>query len=253
MAQKTIYDVEQIGAIITYMKAQKNITDITENAGISTITTNTLVLLTSFKVFYLAVGQIVTINSINYPVLSVNSKNKTFTIAGTGLYHMSTDPIPVKVLDATKWNLAINYLYGSRQEINEILVNASKDPAQKLIRFPLIWLFVNNDKKMNTWDNIDFDTNLKFAIVHLTKKEYKADDRLTYVFKPVLQPLWELFLATMTSPYFTYMLHFETFDFKYDKYDRYFYGSSDKNAMVLDSATDAIEISIDLQFKKQYS
>jgi hypothetical protein len=152
----------------------------------------------------------------------------------------------------TKWNLAINYLYGTHTEVNMILANAQKDPDKMLIRFPLFWLFVNNDKKYNPWDNIDFNTKLKFSLVHLTDKNYTASTRLTNVFKPVLQPIWELFLDTITSPYFKDVFHFETFDFEYEKYDRYFYGSADKNVSILDAPTDAIEISMDFNLKKQY-
>jgi len=248
----TIYEVEEIGKIITFMKSEKNILDITELNGISTITTDSLQFIFSHTSIWLEVGQIITINKINYPVLSVDLKAKKFTIASTGLYtELAVAPFTKTIL-ATKWNLAINYLYGTRTEINTILKNAQSDPDKMLIRFPLIWLFVNNDKKYNPWDNIDFTSNMKFAIVHLSEKTYKAEDRLTKVFKPILQPLWELFLVTMTSPYFSHMLHFETLDFNYDKYDRFFYGSADKKVDIFDSTTDAIEISIDLNFKKQY-
>lgn len=249
---KTIFGVDEIGTIITFMKSEKTISDISEVNGISTITSNTLCLLHSYTDTYLKVGQIVTLNKINYPVLSVDLNLKQFTIEATGLYHMTTGQTPVKVLDVTKWNLAINYLYGSRTEINEILANAQSDPDKMLQRFPLIWLFINNDESYNPGLLIDFKTKLKFAIVHFTNKNYKANDRLTYVFKPVLQPLWELFFDTMKSPYFAKMLYFETENTIYDKYIRYFYGSSDKNENVLSCPTDAIEISIDLNFLKQY-
>jgi len=239
---KTIYGVDEIGAIINHMKAEKTISDILE----------VNLLLHSYTDTYLKVGQIVTLNKINYPVLSVNLALKQFTIEATGLYHMSTDTIPVKILDVTKWNIAINYLYGTRIEINEILANAQNDPDRMLQRFPLIWLFVNNNENYNPELTIDFKTNLKFSIVHLTNRTYKASDRATYVFKPVLQPLWELFIETMQSPHFTYMLKFETANIIYDKYIRYFYGSADKNEDVLSCPTDAIEISIDLNFLKQY-
>lgn len=250
--QKAIYEVEEIGKIIDFIKTEKNITDISETNGISTIISDSLRLLHSDNDIYLAVGQIVTLNKINYQVLSVNLDLKQFTIAASGLYHMSTDIIPVKVLDVTKWNLAINYLYGSRIEINEILVNAQSDPQKNLQRFPLIWLFVNNTEDCNPDLLTDFKTNLKFSIVQLTNKAYKASDRLTHIFKPVLEPICNIFFETMKSPFCRNMLYFEYEKTPYKKYKRFFYGSSDKNENVLSSCTDAIEISIDLNFLKQF-
>jgi hypothetical protein len=41
-------------------------------------------------------------------------------------------------------------------------------------------------------------------------------------------------------------------NYNFKRYYRYFYGSSDKNASVLDACTDAIEISLDVDFRKQY-
>jgi hypothetical protein len=253
--EKTIYEVEEIGTIINYMKAEKTITDISETNGISTISSNSLLLLHSYYDIYLQVGQLVTINKINYPFLSVDLINKTFTISATGLYTLSSGQNPVKTLIVTKWNLAINYLYGTRSEINEILLSAEKDPEQKLSLFPLVWLFVNNEEDHNPELTIDLKTNLKYSIVHLSNSNYRAHDRLDGIFKPVLQPLWELLFETMKSPFFTYMLKFETGNkenTKYKKYKRFFYGSSDKTGSVLTCPTDAIEISIDLNFLKQY-
>jgi hypothetical protein len=254
MAQKTIYEVEEIGKVVDYMKTAKTITDITENSGILTIYSNTLILLHETKDIYLTAGMIVTINSIDYSVLSVNLTSKTFTITKVvDLFHMTTDPIPVKVLDATSWKLAINYLYGSRIEINSILQNIGKGANKQATKFPLIWVFVNNEEDVNPRENIDIATTVKMAFVYNTDKGYKANDRLTYVFKPVLTPLLYLFLETMQSCYFANVFNFQSRkNYPFKRWYRYFYGSSDKNASVLDASTDAIELSIDIEFFKQY-
>ena len=90
------------------------------------------------------------------------------------------------------------------------------------------------------------------AFVHLSKADYRADYRLDYVFKKVLQPLETLFLETIQSPYFSRVFNWEYTQLEYKDYYRYFYGSSDKNQMVLDAPTDAIEIDLDVIFQNQY-
>jgi hypothetical protein len=250
---KTIYEVTEIEAIINFMKAEKTIMDITESNGISTISTNSINLLNAEQKINLKVGQIITINSVNYTILSINEANKTFDINATGLYYMSIDPVPVKVLGATKWKLAINYLFGSRIEINGILNRLTKDPTQKEIIFPMIWLFIGNMPETNPKDFIDFKTTLTFSFVGYSDRNYIADERLTNVIEPVLKPLLELFKATMTSTYFRYMLHFENYNYKFKDKIWYFYGDATKNVPVFDAPTDAIETTIDLNFIKQYN
>jgi hypothetical protein len=80
----------------------------------------------------------------------------------------------------------------------------------------------------------------------------KAQDRLTNVFEPVLDPLKELFLETIKSPYFYNVFNWEYMEFRYKDFFWYFYGSTDKNQQVLDSVTDAIEVDIPLLFNNQY-
>lgn len=250
---KTIYEVEEIGDVIDYLCSEKTINDITETAGISTISVSSLIIIQSYKVMTLKTGQIVTLNNINYPVLSVNYDTNKFTIEATGLFTTLLVSPFTKTLLVTKWNLAINYLFGTRMEINDVLNTASKDPDQKLIRFPLVWLFVNNKREHNFNTPSDFNANLNFAFVQLTNRNYKADDRLTHVFKPILQPIVELFLEALISPYFSYMFWKDTDWLNYTDVFRYFYGSSDKQQQVLDAPTDAIELSLDLAFARQYS
>jgi hypothetical protein len=252
MTRKTdIYEPEQIKAVIDFLKTEKNIIDITENAGISTITTDSLVLLRAIEPIYLQVGIIITIGTINYQVKTVDLKGLKFTIEAIGLFTtLSVAPF-TKTLLVTKWNLAINYKFGSRIEINELLDLESTDPATKMARFPMIWLFIN-EKRSHDNEDFDYKTRLKLAFVGLSEATYRAQERLDNTIKPVLQPLETLFLETITSTFFTYMFNWEFTKLKYDDYYRYFYGSSDKNQMVLNAATDAIEIDLDITFQNQY-
>ena len=86
----------------------------------------------------------------------------------------------------------------------------------------------------------------------MSKPEYKADYRKENIFKPILVPLKELFFETIQSSHFTRVFSFEYEKLRYDEYFRYFYGSADKNKMVLNAPTDAIEIDFDVTFENQY-
>lgn len=231
-----IYEPDEISSVIAAMQTEHPILSVSENGGVSTITTNNIVLLDGQAPIALQAGQIVTIGTTNYEVLAVTTN--TFNITATGI----TD---------TDWKLAVNFMFGSRIEINQMLANYSKDDDKKLIRFPLIWLFINNERVHDS-NTYDFRTTLQFAIVHLTSKGYRANDRLTNVFKKVLQPLSKLFLETIHSTQFRGVFAFPNMINDYSDWYRYFYGSSDLNKQVLDATTDAIELSVDLTFVKQY-
>lgn len=233
-----VYEADEIKAVCDFLKTEKNITGISETSGVTTITTNSLVLLNIVCPIYLQTGQIVTINSINYQVSNVNQTLLTFDIEATNLV-------------ATKWNLAINFKFGTRIEINQILDTESKDSTKKNIRFPLIWLFVNESRDHDSIE-YDYKTNLKMAIVHLSRPEYKAEYRKDNIFKKILQPLETLLLEAIRSPYFSEVFNWEYMEFKYIDYYRYFYGSSDKNERVFDAVTDAIEVDLDITFQNQY-
>lgn len=254
MGQKTIYEVEEVEKVITLMRTEKNITNITENSGIYTIYSDSLILLREVENIYLKAGQIITINGIDYNVLTVNLNTKSFTITKyVALFHMTADLEPIKVLDATKWKLTVNYLYGSRIEINAILKAIGQGSDKLATKFPLIWMFINNDQSINERENIDIKTECKFSVINATDKNYLAPQRKDYNFKPIIDPLLALFKKTMESCYFSTVFNFETQkNYNYHKYYRYFYGSSDKNESVLDSPTDAIEISLNIDFRKQY-
>lgn len=246
-----IYEPDEIKAVFDFLKTAKTISDITESSGVSTIYTNSLVLLALSYNIYLTDGMYVTINNVNYQVDNVNLSAKTFTIVATGLFHMSTDLIPVKILDATSWKLGIDFKFGSRKEINQLLANEISDETKKNQRFPLAWLFINESRNHDSLD-YDFKTSIKLAFVHLSNMVDTAENRKEKVFKPVLTPLKTLFLEAIQSSYFTRVFNWEYTKLNYSEYYRYFYGSSDKNQMVFDAPTDAIEIDLDVIFENQY-
>jgi len=235
--KKSIYEYDEIKAVVDFMRLARPISSISEAAGVSTIQTTTLKLLDENHNISLQTGQIVNINNVNYAV--IDTGENSFDIVASNLV-------------ATEWNLAVNFLMGSRIEINQVLNNLANDPSSNLIRFPLIWLFINNDRNHNPNDLVAFQTTLQFAFVHLTEKTYRANERLTYVFKTVLEPLFRLFTMTINSTYFQDKFYFEDNRPEFETFYRYFYGSSDQNLQVLDAPTDAIEVNFELSFINQY-
>lgn len=236
--KKTIYEPDEVKAVFDFLKTAKTISNITEAVGISTITTNSLILLEIQYPVFLKNGQIVTINHVNYQVSNISYTNRTFDIEAIGLV-------------ATSWHLACEFKFGSRMEINQILDIESKDSDKRNMRYPFAWLFINESRNHDSLE-YDFKTGLKMAFVHLSKAEYKAEYRKENIFKPVLVPLAEMFMEAIQSSYFSRVFSFEYTELNYNEYFRYFYGSADKNKMVLNAPTDAIEIDFDVIFQNQY-
>jgi hypothetical protein len=103
-----IYEPDEIKAVFDFICTEFDVISISEYLGVSTIESNSLILLNDVQKIYLKAGQIVTINATNYTVLAVDLAAKTFNISAMNL-------------TATKWNLAVNFKFGSRIEINELL------------------------------------------------------------------------------------------------------------------------------------
>ncbi len=131
------------------------------------------------------------------------------------------------------------YQYGHIAEISDILKNMEGDPVNRNRKFPLIILRLDNpgqvDDEIVRW-------NLNLAIVTFTDAGYRAPERLENVFKPVLFPLYELFIdALKLSPHFSWDGNYP----EHTKIDRYYWGSTSgfRNAkQIFDDPTDAIEI-----------
>lgn len=236
--KQNIYEVDEIKAVFTFLKATKNITGLSETSGVTTITTNSLVLLAENEPIYLTSGMKVTINNKNYSVSNVDYALKTFDITETDL-------------SATEWNLAINFQFGSRTEINQILAEQQNISTAKFNRFPLVWMFINESRDHDNYD-YDFGTSVKLSFVNYNDAKYKAQDRLDNNMKLVLQPLVTLFIETVKSSFFADVFNIEYEHLPYKDYYRYFYGSSDKSQSIFDDPTDAIEIDLSLNFKNKY-
>ena len=87
--------------------------------------------------------------------------------------------------------LQLNYLYGSAKEIQQMLVEASKEPAIREHKYPLLILFTPVDIDVDSGLGIDYQTVLNLVIVTDTEKTYHTHERIENVYKPVLWPLYE--------------------------------------------------------------
>lgn len=226
-----IYIPEKIKEIIDNITLAGDVVDIVEVGNNSDLT------ITNYD--NLLVGMIITLDNVNYQITAIN--NNVITIIGTGI-------------TSTNWSLAINYLFGHRLEIQEILENKSNNNKTKFKNFPLVWLDLDIDEQKNVSTLIESEATIILVFAYRTKKEYTASIRLENNFKLILQPILNLFIKSLNSPKFNPMFVKEfgtTID--YTKVDRYFYGSNDKNKSVFKTLTDAVEISVNLKFRKSFN
>lgn len=242
MSKITIYPELEIKKVVDYLTTEKDIDSMVVNSGVLTINVSSTLLLNERESIYLDNGHYVKIGNNNYKVSNV-VKNASFDIESN-------------LLSETKWSLAFEYRFGSKIEVNRLLVTASQQPDNQLSRFPLLWLMIDADNQRNNSFEppVDFELNTKFAMINLTDKLYTAKQRLNNNFIPTIKPYVDLFIATLRSVYFTKIFTFENKEFTdYSEYFRYFYGSQDKNKTVFDAVTDAIEFEMPLKFSRQYN
>lgn len=103
---------------------------------------------------------------------------------------------------------ALNYQYGYIEELNETLQQYEKDPSKFDKKFPLVWLaepYTINRGEPGVYATTD---PLEIFIINSTEKTWKAKERMTNNYKPILLPIYrellkQLFLSlafTCQSP-----------------------------------------------------
>ena len=241
MIKKDIQISTELGDIITSLTSVISITSISESSGVSTINTTSVIIFDNLSIkMQLQDNMIVTLGNINYQVSNVinTPTTKSFDITGTGL-------------TATEWNVAANYHAGKLTEINEILIQERTDD-NKFKRWPLIWYIYSDNRD---YDNqvIDFESTVNIVFAYKSNITDKTITRIDNNINPILNPLLSLFLLWVQSSDFNYMIELGGRDkpFQSKTQNWPFYGSQSKKN-VLETSTDAIELEIDLKFKKQY-
>lgn len=140
--------------------------------------------------------------------------------------------------------LTVTYMHGPVEEIEANLVEIAK--AQGLPgytgakKYPLIAVFQDFPEVHNPAGGYYADVNLPIVLIaNLTSNTYKADKRYAENFKPILYPLYELFLQQMAKQ--PEIVGKDPNLFDHTKFDRLYYGKRSLGTQVSDYV-DAIEI-----------
>jgi hypothetical protein len=84
------------------------------------------------------------------------------------------------------------YLWGHPLEIVNTLQEYTKNSVKEVQKFPLVALYTDIPvRKHSPADGFFGLARLHIIIANLTKREYKAPERLTLNFQPILQPIKE--------------------------------------------------------------
>lgn len=145
----------------------------------------------------------------------------------------------------------IDYQYGHVQELLETLSQMTKSPEESPKKYPLIWLVQDFTESINNDVGYYADVSLNVIIAHQTVNEYKITQRYDNVFKPVLYPIWQVFMECLKS-----QKGIQGYSPDCDKTDRSYWGSNpiDGNkGNVLTDYVDAIELqNLRLQINYDY-
>lgn len=141
------------------------------------------------------------------------------------------------------------YLYGHRREMNIRLIQKDKNKDLKKQKYPLIIL------RLDTVESVAkgmISYSLNVGILMLTDPNYPTAERYDVNFRPILYPLYDLFMQKLReSPKFTWAGDQKRPEHK--KIDRPFYGtamSEGNSSYLFNDPIDAIEI-VDLKFNQR--
>lgn len=127
-------------------------------------------------------------------------------------------------------------------ELNEVLEDLSKTKGKK--KYPLIYLQEDVAEKTNNDNTVLFE-NASIYILTWTKKNYRSKDRMEKVFEPLLIPLFNLFLETMSKMGIPYEIT--------KKINRKYWGRQDEygnKKNVLDDPIDGIDSEINITIEE---
>lgn len=133
----------------------------------------------------------------------------------------------------------LNFQYGYVHELNETLIAYSKTKDHSILKFPLFWVaqpFTVDHGDMGYYGTIN---NFRAFIIMETSRNYKAEERMEKVFKPIIYPIyWEWLTQLKKSKVFKIQA-IETL--RHSTTDRYYWGNDQQS--VLNDIVDVMEIS----------
>ena len=146
----------------------------------------------------------------------------------------------------------IQFQFGHPKEIQQTLIEWSRDPSRKEVKTPLLILFLDFEEDKYGEDKTYITVaDVTIIIANETNRNYKAQERLENVFKPVLWPLYEAFIEECElSVLFDVDAKFHI---PHKKTDHYFYAADEaKDQNVFAAYWDAIEITnLELKLQEQ--
>jgi hypothetical protein len=103
---------------------------------------------------------------------------------------------------ATALETPVHYQYGRVPEVINSLSEMERSPAEMIKMYPLIYLVMPFDEDNDSMEQ-DFTATLHVIIISDTQQQWKASERMEYVFKPTLYPIYlELLHQIASSAYF---------------------------------------------------
>lgn len=132
------------------------------------------------------------------------------------------------------------YMHGHPLEIVNILSQKTNNETLKFQKYPLIALFQDFDESVTGQRR---DATLNLVICTETSLKFEATERYENTFKPVLNPLFDLFWKHLKRCYYLNVL---PDSITFDKTDRVYWGRQGlygSEGNIFDDHIDAIEIS----------
>jgi len=140
-------------------------------------------------------------------------------------------------LAAKNFPHSVYYMYGHPKEVNQRLQEMTDSPTEGNKKFPLIWLFTDIMIERNLV-GLYGQTKLRFLIANYTEGHYRADQRTSLNFIPVLHPIKEEFINQL----FLHKQFTNENEVEFAETDMYYYGSQLNDKNVLNDRIDAIEL-----------
>lgn len=209
--------------IIDTLRATGDITGISEDAGITTVTSANS----------LSVGEYIILDDDKEREYMIKSADATeFTIEGTDIV-------------ADTWKaLAPYYMFDTPKKMVNALSEKETSKTLKYQKYPLIYLKLNNPEKKNVDGFYAILNSLLFVLMIKTKINYVASERKTISFDPILNPLADQFIEAIDeSTYFNE----SGASLIYDHEENYYWGTEEGiNAKsILNDIVDAVELNIE--------
>lgn len=136
------------------------------------------------------------------------------------------------------------FMYGHRLELNNRIKSLDNKKGLKYKKYPAILLRMDYEEDFEN-GLMKASPGLNIAIVHMTNRDYNAEERDKHIFKPILFPLYEQFMnAIKTHPGLSWDADWKGWP-KHTKVDRPYYGTNTEEQNVknfFSDPLDAIEI-----------